>query len=148
MGTAILLFGGLRHPICIVLAIVILTVIAVAGFDQSTGQQSQTETAKAERGRARIVPVVMLKPDENKELLLSAACTVGVTRSGGLDIRGIGGKEREGFESSKVWKRDGGVVEVPNAVEGTKEAASPLYEPLKKRGFNAFFREGHGCEGR
>lgn len=101
-------------------------------------QQPAAEPAKAEPNRAKIVPVVQLKPGETKDLLLSTDCTVGVTRSGGLDIREIGSKGREAFQSSKVWKKDGVVVEVPDFGEASKGASLPLFAPLKKRGLDAF----------
>jgi hypothetical protein len=112
--------------------------MALVGFDRTGGEQPKTEPAKAEPAKARIVPVVALKPGESKELLLSTSCTVGITRSGGLDVREIGDKGRAGLTSARVWKRNGIVAEVPDFDAGEKEAAKPKYESLRKAGVNVF----------
>lgn len=113
-------------------------VILLAGFHRAGGQQNQTEPAKAEVAKAKIVPVLVLKPGEQKELLLSTACTVGVTRGGGFDIREIGGEGSPDLKPAKVWKRNGVMVEVPDFEAGEKQAAAPQYEPLKQAGVSVF----------
>lgn len=116
----------------------VLTVILLVGLDRAGGQQTQAEPAKAEAAKTKIVPLVVLKPGEQKELFLSTVCAVGDNRSGGLDIREIGGEERRGFTSAKVWKRNGVMVEVLDFEAGEKQAAAPQYEPLKKAGVSVF----------
>jgi hypothetical protein len=115
------------------LVVSVLAVIAFTGFDHSGAQPPKTETPKGGPAKARIVPVVMLKPGETKELLLSTWCTVGITRSEGLLVRETTDKATGG----KVWKRDGVTVEVPGFEEATK-AAAPVYSALKKQGLDAF----------
>src|SRR5262245_49057104 len=121
---------------CCAFLLAVAAVIPLVGFDRACGHQPKAESAKTEPARAKIVPVVVLKPGEQKELLLSTACTVGATRSGGLDVREIGGEQRPGLTSAKVWKRNGVVVEVPDFDTGEKQAAAPEYEPLRKAGVN------------
>lgn len=105
-------------------------VIALAGGVEG-------EPTKAEAAKLRIVPVIVLKPGEQKELCLATTCTVGTTRGGGFRVTEM--KAGVPFEaSSKAWKRDGLTVEVPTFDDGEKHAALPLYEPLKKKSINAF----------
>ena len=63
--------------------------IASDRFDRCGAEQPKPKLEKTEPSRFRIVPVVMLKPGETKELVLSTKCTVGLTRSGGLSVREI-----------------------------------------------------------
>src|SRR5262249_51220918 len=100
----------------------------------SSAQQPQAGAVKGGPSKARIVPVVMLKPGETKELLLSTWCTVGLTRGAGLLVR----ETAETAEGGKIWKRGGVTVEVPGFVEATRAAAAPVYSPLKKKGLDAF----------
>ena len=126
------------RPTCCLFLLAAFAVFPLAGSNRAQVQQPKAESTKAEPARARIAPVIVLKPGEQKELLLSTVCTVGVTRSGGLDIREIGGKERPGLTSKKVWKRNGVVIEVPDFETGAKQAAARQYEPLKKAGIDVF----------
>ncbi len=126
------------RPTCYLFLTAAVIVIPLAGLGRVGGQQPKPAPAKAEPPRARIVPVVVLQPGEEKELFLSTACTIGITRGGGLDIREIGDEERPGFTSAKVWRRNGVVVEVPEFQAGEKQAAAPQYESLRKAGVNVF----------
>jgi hypothetical protein len=117
----------------VALGCVVLVAISLAWSNSVGGQQTNAEPA-----RAKIVPVVLLKAGEQKELLLSMRCTAGATRSGGLDVREVGAAERNGFQSSKAWNQNGVTVEVPSFDEGRKQASSPRFAPLKKAGIDAF----------
>src|SRR4051812_31922664 len=91
-----------------VLVISVLVLIGLATSDHSGAQPPKTKPAKVDPSKARIVPVVMLKRGETKEILPSTRWTVGMTRSDGLHVRETEGKAAR----AKVWKRDGVVVEV------------------------------------
>lgn len=116
----------------------VAAVIVLVGFDRAGGQQSKVESPETEPARERIVPVVLLKPGERKDLLLSTKCTVGATRSGGFDVREIEGDAAHAALSAKVWKQNGVMVEVPDFETGLKQSALPQYELLKKAGVNVF----------
>jgi hypothetical protein len=108
--------------------------VAFMALGPSNAQQAK-QADNAQGPNPRIVPVVMLKAGEKKELLLATWCRVGATRGGGLMIRAMD----QGFqERSKLWKRDGLTVEVPDFGQAEKVAAEPVYAPLRKKGLNAF----------
>ncbi|HEV3236200.1 MAG TPA: hypothetical protein VGZ25_04390 [Gemmataceae bacterium] len=104
---------------------------------------SPSPSKPAEEADSRILPVVMLKPGETKELFMTVACRVGSTRGGGLWVRAMedssypaekGDSERH----PKTLKRGGLTITVPDFSEAEKNAALPVYAPLAKKGLNAF----------
>lgn len=126
-----------------VFRIVVAAVVAFLALGQSGAQQPKPEQAEAQEPNPRIIPVVMLKPGEQKELLLSTWCRLGPTRGGGLTVGlmqdGTFRPQKDGDgKRGKVWKGDGLTLEVPDFGEAEKVAGQPVYEPLKKRGLNAF----------
>src|SRR5262249_35661594 len=94
------------RSIWLVLVVCVFAVIGFTSSDHSSAQQPQAGAVKGGPSKARIVPVVMLKPGETKELLLSTWCTVGLTRGAGLLVR----ETAETAEGGKIWKRGGVTV--------------------------------------
>jgi hypothetical protein len=105
---------------------------------------SPSPSKPAEEADSRILPVVMLKPGETKELLMTVACRVGSTRGGGLWVRAMedssySAEKGEAEERApKTLKRGGLTITVPDFSEAEKNAALPVYAPLAKKGLNAF----------
>ncbi len=132
----------MRSP-WLVLTLAFCAAIAFVALRPSGAEQTAKKPTNEEQPSSKITPVVMLKPGEKKELLLSTWCRVGVTRGGGLSV-GVMEKGRVqyqsefGWQKSKVWKRDGLTLEVPDFGEAEKVAAQPVYAPLKEKGLNAF----------
>jgi hypothetical protein len=124
--------------ICFPAVLVGFVLIAFGGNDRSRGQQPVPEAGHDEAAKTRIVPVVMLKPGEQKELFMSTTCTVSVTRGGGLDIQEIGGMGHPVIRKHKIWEEDGLIVKVPDFAEASKEAAAPQYKALGERGLSLF----------
>ena len=102
----------------------------IAGIALSGAQQSKPEPEKD----SRILPVVVLKAGETKELVMTVSCTHGITRGGGLSVKLMGDTQK----STKTWKRDGVAVEVPDFDEAVKGANAAIYAPLKEQNLNAF----------
>jgi hypothetical protein len=102
--------------------------------------QSQAEQPKPEPATGpnpKNVPVVVVKPGETKELLMSTECQLGQTRGGGLSIKLMG--EAGGTDKAvKLWKKGGLTIEVPDFGDAEKGSILPLYAPLKEKGYNAF----------
>jgi hypothetical protein len=126
-----------------VLFIGVASVITCVAFIPSDAQQPQKAAPAAEGPNPKIVPVVVVKPGETKELVMSTWCRVGVTRGGGLSLKMMSGGtfDAEKVDSdrlSKVWRLAGLTVEVPDFGEAEKGAGLPVYAPLKARGINVF----------
>jgi hypothetical protein len=124
------------------IAFVIPALLAIWAFGSQGASPSPTKPAEEQVDR-RILPVVILKPGETKELLMTAACHLKITRGGGLWVRAMpdssypeekGDSERE----PKTLKRGGLTITVPDFGEAEKHAAQPIYAPLTKKGLNAF----------
>jgi hypothetical protein len=122
---------------CLTLGVSALAVTVTMVGARAVAQQPESQPAK----KARIVPVVMLKPGETKELLLSTWCTVGLTRSAGLQV----GEMKDGRfrvqkedKDGKRWKAEGVTVEVADFEVAAKAAAAHEHAALKKRGLDAF----------
>ena len=102
-------------------------VVAAAVLSRSAADQPKPEAPR------RIVPVVVLKPGEVKELTLCAPCPL-LTRNSGLRVSGMGdpgeGKERT------VWTRGGLTVSVPKMGEAYDAARAPAYKPLADKGLS------------
>lgn len=121
--------------------LVFAAAIIFAGNDHIDGQQPTTPAAPTEKEKAaklKIVPVLVIKPGEERELTLSTECTVGLTRGGGFNLVEIGSKGESVGAHGKVWKRDGVTVETPDFATGEKQAAAPEYKPLHDAGVNVF----------
>jgi hypothetical protein len=117
-------------------AAVTAAVVAVTTFDLSGARQPKVEPPKADPAKTRIVPLVLVRPGESKDLLLCSRCTVGLNRSAGLRV----GETRDGrlVNEAKVWRKCGVTVEVPDFQAGEKAAAAPVYAPLRKQGLDVF----------
>jgi hypothetical protein len=107
-------------------------------------QEPKTEPAAGDQPNPRILPVVLIKPGEEKELLLSTWCRVGATRGGGLSVGlmqdgHVQIQKGEDGQRVKLWKGNGLTIQVPDFGEAEKKAAEPIFEPLRKKGLNAFF---------
>jgi hypothetical protein len=113
---------------------------AASGVD---AQENASTVVKGVPGRDRISVVLMLKPGETKQVMLSTWCTVGITRGSGLEV----GELKEGHfvthidksNRGQIWKQDGLKVVVPSADEATKTAESPEFAAFKKQGLDVFF---------
>lgn len=104
---------------------------------------SPSSSKAAEEADSRILPVVMLKPGETKELLMTVACRVGSTRGGGLWVRAMEdssypAEKGDSERYPKTLKRGGLTITVPDFDEAEKKAGLPIYAPLAKKGLNAF----------
>ena len=107
--------------------------VAGAVFLRSSAQQTKPESAAPEQD-SRILPVVVVKAGETKELVMTLSCHLGITRGGGLSVKLMG----DSAKSSKVWKKDGITVAVPDFDEAVKGANAAIYAPLKEKNLNAF----------
>jgi len=116
------------------LALVII-VCAIAAFASFTGADELTPSAQPEPSKGRIVPVVVLKPGESRELHLSTSCAL-ITRGRGLLVREM--KSGVAQKESTIWERDGVTVEVPNFSEAVAAAGAASHLPLKTAGLWAF----------
>jgi hypothetical protein len=118
-------------------------VLIFLGLGASRAQQQKAEPAGASGPNPKIIPVVVLKPGESKELVMSTWCRVGATRGGGLWLRAMddGSSPPEAGDPGrqpKTLKRAGVTVTVPGFGEAERHAGLALYAPLKERGINAF----------
>jgi hypothetical protein len=128
------------------LSVCVAALAVCATLIQSDAQQPKKEAKEAPAAKEpdpKIVPVVLVKPGETKELLMSTWCHLGITRGGGLSVKMMKGGSFDGEADnndrfSKVWKLAGITVEVPDFGEAEKAAALPVYAPLKEKGINAF----------
>lgn len=90
-----------------------------------------------------IIPILVLKPGETKQFLLSTHCTVGVTRSGGFAIaemqdgKAIEGT-KDGFGAAARYERNGVKLSIPGIVEAEAFASSKPFDTLGQRGIQAF----------
>ncbi|MBX9627625.1 MAG: hypothetical protein K2X82_27740 [Gemmataceae bacterium] len=104
-------------------------VVVAAALARSAADPPQPEAPR------RIVPVVVLKPGEVKELTLCAPCPL-LTRGGGLRVSGMGdpgeGKERT------VWTKGGLTVSVPKMGDAFTAAQAPAYKPLADKVLSPF----------
>jgi len=127
---------------CLALVAVVLVVGGFKAVNHSAAHQP-TEPTPVELPKLKIVPLVVLKAGETKELLLSTRCTVGITRSEGLQVgEMLDGQftvdDSDQETNGRVWQRHGLSAEVPDFKKATLFAALPEYEPLKKNGIDAF----------
>jgi len=109
--------------------------VLVAGI--AISQQPKAELPKPEPVQEkdyRILPLVVLKAGETKEQVMTVSCHLGPTRGGGLFVKLMGDAEK----NTKIWKRDGVTIEVPDFDEATKGTNAPIYAPLKEKSLNAF----------
>jgi hypothetical protein len=116
-----------------------ILLIVVIAFVNRIGAQAP----KAEDAKMRIVPVVVLKPGETKELLLSTWCTVGITRGKGLSVRELRADGNDPFpdknrKDPRVWTGDGVTVKVPDFDEATEFTRQAKFKPLAKDHIEVF----------
>jgi hypothetical protein len=111
---------------CVVAALVSLT---------NSGADEPAPPSQEEQPKGRIVPVVLVRPGETKELRLSTSCAL-LTRGRGLLVREL--KEGPAPQEGKVWIRDGVTVEVPDYYAAAQAAGAANYAPLKDAGLWAF----------
>ena len=110
--------------------------------DMSAAQDLNANPPGGVPGKERISSVVILKPGQSQQMLLSTWCTVGFTRSSGLEV----GEIREGrfvtqidkVNRGQIWKRNGVTVTVPGPQEAEKVASAPEYASFKKQGLDVF----------
>lgn len=120
----------------------LLIVAAVSVFAISNAQESSStppETPSADAKNLKIVPLVVLKPGETKELLMSTWCTVGITRSGGFGLTEMrDGKPSGGGYGTKRYEQAGVTISVPEFKEAETFAASGEFAALQKLNLEAF----------
>jgi hypothetical protein len=122
--------------------VVVLAMVAFASGSQALAQEPQADPPGGVAGKDRISVVVVLKAGESKELTLATWCTVGITRSSGLEV----GELKNGHFVTQIdkvnrgqfWRQDGLVVEVPGWEEAIKSASLPEYAALKEQGIDVF----------
>lgn len=86
-----------------------------------------------------IIPLVIIKAGETKELILSTQCTVGMTRGGGFDLTEMRDEKPSVFgRPVKSYSRDGVTITVPDFAQGREFADSPEFAALKKLDINVF----------
>lgn len=90
-----------------------------------------------------IIPILVLKPGETKQFLLSTHCAVGVTRSGGFAIAEMqDGKAVEGtkvgFGAAACYERNGIKLSIPGFVEAEAFASSKPFDTLGPLGIQVF----------
>jgi hypothetical protein len=115
--------------------------LAVGSTTPALGQ-TESDAPGGIAAKERISVVVVLKPGESKQELLATWCTVGLTRSSGLEV----GELRNGhfvtqidkINRGQVWRKDGLTVQVPDAEQATKMAASAEFSALKEKGIDVF----------
>lgn len=100
--------------------------------DSTSSDQNSSETQKL-----KIVPLVVVKAGETKELLLSTWCTVGVTRGGGFNLTEMRDGKPKG-NGGKTYSARGVTISVPDFEEGERFASSSEYSLLKKHNIDAF----------
>ena len=119
----------------------LLAVFAVALYLVSVTHESNDAPSAKERAEAKkleIVPLVVVKPGETKQLMLSTWCTVGVTRGGGFGLTEMLEEGSSGGFNTKTYSRAGVTISVPNFKDGAEFAKLPEFAALKDRHFNAF----------
>lgn len=114
----------------------LLTLIVVSVFAIASAQEVATPTSDesvSDEKKMVIVPLVVMKPGEKKDLLLSTWCTVGITRGGGFGLTEMRDGEPVGDGHDVKSYRQGGItISVPSFKEGEAFANSPQFAGLKK----------------
>ena len=117
-------------------------VAAISFLALSTAQDADSHAAKVDHSKAAklaIVPLVIVKPGESKELTLSTWCIVGATRGGGFGLTEMrAGKPVGTGNDTKSYARDGVTINVPSFQEGMEFASAPHFAALKKVDLDAF----------
>ncbi len=127
------------------ISVSLLTVLLVLLYAISHAQEQQpvaSTKAREQTENLKIVPLIVLKPGETKEILLSTWCTVGPTRGGGFSLaemrNGVPVFENGTLQGGLSYSRDGVTISVPDWDEATKQAGSAQYALLKQHNINAF----------
>lgn len=126
----------------LVLMTFLVSLMLISFFARSRAQDvdpSSVEQSQSDATKLVIVPLIILKPGETKELTLSTWCTVGGTRGGGFGLTEMRDGKPTGSEHDvKSYSRDGVNISVPDFKQGTEFASSPEFAPLRKLDIDAF----------
>lgn len=126
----------------LVLLALLLSLTSISLFALSMAQDvdpASVEQSQSEAEKLAIVPLVIVKPGETKELTLSTWCTVGATRGGGFGLTEMrDGKPTGSGHDVKSYSRVGVNISVPDFKQGTEFASSPEFAALKKLDIDAF----------
>ncbi len=128
----------MQRPILLT-ALFVITAVAVASVTSS--QEAATAPVSQSSGISKsvIVPLVTIKPGEEKELMLSTWCRVGATRGGGFGVTEIRDGNPVTIDNHiKSYSRDGITITVPTFDEGVKLADLPEYGALRAQGIQPF----------
>jgi len=132
-----------RHMSCTRLPVSLL-VIALFGYAAIPARANEpfSNPPGGVAAKERITSVCVLKPGESQQLSLATWCTVGQTRSSGLEVgelkNGHFVTQVDKFNRGQVWQRDGLKVEVPGAQEAQELASTPAFATLKEQGIDLF----------
>lgn len=121
--------------------LVVCTLLLV-GANIAQEPTAKPQAAKTDAHQKSIVPLVMLKPGETKELLLTTPCTVGFTRGGGFSLAemkdGVPQFEKPTLRGNREYVSDGLRVSVDDYQEAIAFADSEKFASLKAMNLNAF----------
>lgn len=120
----------------------IVCAVLFVGANWAQESATQTKAAKPDVSQKSIVPLVMLKPGETKELLLSTSCTVGLTRGGSFSLAemkdGVPQFENPTLRGNRTFVSDGLTISVADYQEALAFANSDQFRALKAIDLNAF----------
>ncbi len=107
-----------------------MAAIALTGLS-AVSMRTPADEPAIEKSLDKIVPVVMLKPGETKELLLSSSCAR-ITRGQGLLLAGMGDHQPGRWQwQDRKWTKDG-------VTASFVDVADPELEVFKKKGLKMF----------
>jgi hypothetical protein len=126
-----------RFIYCLLPVFALITCVVLGNSFAQQADSTQTETAASKAAKFQIVPLIVIKPGETQELLMSTWCTVGVTRGGGFQLAEMRDGKAQG-SGEKSYSRAGLTITVPNFDDAEKLAAAPEYALLKKNELDPF----------
>lgn len=120
--------------LCLVLTFSAVTLVALCQAQEGTA----TTDKSSELDRLDIIPLVVLRRGETKEVLFSTRCTVGVTRGGGFTFAEMRDGEPDTLKGNRVFRKQGVTISAPDFDEGVAFAGSADFAPLTTLDINAF----------
>ena len=111
--------------------------VAILGFAPTGAEEPKTKPAEPAGINPRIVPVLVIKPGETKEMMLSTSCAL-VTRGYGLHFRDLKDGKYVRQDEGKVWKQDGLTVEFDSTADQTYKTGKDKVAAVAERGLQLF----------
>jgi len=127
----------------IVVATLVIATLAMSTHNPSGAEQpelSDRDQARLAIQRLEIVPVIVMKPGETKEVFFSTQCTVGYTRGGGLNLAEMknGLVVPSAERLTKTYTTKGVTVTVPHPKVSTKTAEEPRFASAAEQSISVF----------